>query len=231
MQDATKALLGSHGSSDIEASCYDSDPATFKAGLAVRQSSSVGQLSLTSGQHVGISLGKDLANKAKTVVARLGNDILLRVAEYVVKAQLTFISKQPGVAVSITLTSGATAGSEVVSVVGNDVSIQISNATSTTTQVKAALDGNTAAAALMEAVIASGQGATAVSTFTKANLDQTATVVKGAAVRVSSTTGVAVPSGGILTGSFYASTPLDGVDPETGSVVCKVAKIDMAGGL
>ena len=71
---------------------------------------------------------------------------------------LTFTADSWGIAdISIEYTTGGTAGSEVVSVVGHAISVQIESGVSTATQVKAAIDGSTPAAALVDVVI-SGTG-------------------------------------------------------------------------
>ncbi len=77
--DPTKLLLGTTGSSDRPGtSVYDSDPTTFKAGLACRLASDAA-LTLTKGsnQWVGISLGKSLSDIKKTCVLRAGSDVPL----------------------------------------------------------------------------------------------------------------------------------------------------------
>lgn len=238
MYDATKVLLESHGSSDLVASCYASDPATYKAGLAVRQSATANQLSLTSGVIVGISLGRDLSNIAKTTVAREGNDIPLKLAEYLVKAQLTFVSKQPNVPIAIEFVAGATAGSEIATLTGDAsagylISLSMDNVTtkSTTTQCKTALDANADVLALIETQIASGQGATEVSAFAEDDIDTLSQPVVGAKVRVSALTGLAIPSGGTLTKWVYVSGALSAIDPITNAVLCQAARVDMRGGL
>ena len=69
-------------------------------------------------------------------------------------------TNQSGNLVNIAYTTGGTAGSEVVTVIGNAISIQIETAVSTATQVKAAFDGSAAALALATVAI-SGTGSTA----------------------------------------------------------------------
>lgn len=73
MHDPTKVLLGTTQSSAKEVQNYNSDPATYKAGLAVRLAST-GLLGVAknSGRLVGISLGKSLSDAKKTSVARDG---------------------------------------------------------------------------------------------------------------------------------------------------------------
>jgi len=234
--DATKALLGVVFSSDREITNEPSDPASFPAGRAVRRKTD-GTLSLASGDGplIGVSLGVSLSDTKKTAVCRIGNLVPIQIAAYLVKAQLTFVSKVAA-PVAIELVTGGTAGSEEVTVTGDAdagylISVEIESTVSTTTQVKAALDGAAAALALIETQIASGQGATAVTAFAEDDIDTLAQPVIGAAVRVSNVTGIAIPTGGSLTGAFYASGALDGISYVDGSAAYKVALIDMAGGL
>ena len=78
MHNASKVLLGATLSSAKDISVFNSDPATYLAGLAVRQSSTADVLSLTSGFKVGISLGKSLSDHKKTSVLRSGLGVPLR---------------------------------------------------------------------------------------------------------------------------------------------------------
>lgn len=80
MHDASKVLLGANLSSAKEISVFNSDPATFIAGLAVRQSSTFDALSLTSGFKLGISLGKSLSDHKKTAVLRTGESVPVKLA-------------------------------------------------------------------------------------------------------------------------------------------------------
>lgn len=85
---------------------------------------------------------------------------------------LTFAAATSGTVgngITVTYTTGATAGSEVVSVVGNAITVQIQNGTSTATQIKAALDGSTPAAALITTTI-SGTGSNAQKTVNGATM-------------------------------------------------------------
>lgn len=77
-------------------------------------------------------------------------------AATLVKQDLTFTAVTPGSQgnnISIDYTPGGTAGAEVVTVVGTAISVQIDDSVSTATQVKAALDGFPAAAALIATAI------------------------------------------------------------------------------
>lgn len=101
----------------------------------------------------------------------LSGGVSAAAATHVVQ-DLTFTAASTGTsgnAVSVTYTSGATAGSEVVSVNGNAISIQIANGTSTATQIKAAFDAAAAATALASCTI-SGTGATAQKTVNGASM-------------------------------------------------------------
>lgn len=73
---------------------------------------------------------------------------------------------QSGNSITIAYTAGATAGSEVVTVTGNAISVQIATGVSTGTQVKAAVDASIAAAALVNVTGASGTAQTAPVTAT-----------------------------------------------------------------
>lgn len=76
---------------------------------------------------------------------------------------LTFSAVSAGSAgnsISITYTAGATAGSEMVTVVGSDISVQIEDTVSTATQVKDAIDNDVSASALVSVAI-SGTGSNA----------------------------------------------------------------------
>ena len=91
-----------------------------------------------------------------------------------VKANLTFVSKIAGFEgndISIEFLNTATAGSEVVTVVGKKISVAMQGGTSTATQLKTAIDNSAAAAALISVSIASGQGATAQAAFAEDNLE------------------------------------------------------------
>lgn len=73
---------------------------------------------------------------------------------------LTFQAQKvgtPGNSISIHKTSGATAGSEVITVVGNAITIQIADGVSTAAQIKAKMDASAAALALVNTII-SGVG-------------------------------------------------------------------------
>ena len=94
------------------------------------------------------------------------------VASSVVIQDLTYTCDQVGVDgdnISIEYTSGGTAGSEVVSVAGVAISVQIENGVSTATQIKAAIEGTIAAAALVNVTI-SGVGSNTQVTVAATNL-------------------------------------------------------------
>lgn len=66
---------------------------------------------------------------------------------------ITYTEKQLGSLITITYTNGATAGSEVVTVVDRAITIQIQSGTSTATQVLAAFNASSAAKAIATAAI------------------------------------------------------------------------------
>lgn len=234
MHDPTKMLMGATQSSDKEASIYASDPASFPAGRAVRLNSS-GALSLASGdgQLIGVSLGKSLSDVTKTSVCRAGHRVPLELAAYLVHDDLTLV-KKVNAAVSVEFLDTETAGSETVTVTGDAdegylISVGMDAGTSTATQIKAALDGEAAALALIETVI-TGTAGDPQSALAEDVIETLGQPVVGAAVRVSNVTGKAVPTGvGALTGAQYVSGALTGVAEDASEI--NVALIDMGGGL
>lgn len=90
----------------------------------------------------------------------------------VVIQDLTYTAALPGTAydaVTIAYTAGGTAGSEVVTVLGTAISVQIDSGVSTATQVKAAIDGSLSALALVSVAI-SGTAGNAQVTVAATNL-------------------------------------------------------------
>lgn len=87
-----------------------------------------------------------------------GYDFLITSKYFSVIQDITYTSTNANRGfISITYTGGGTAGSEVVTVSGLNISIQIENGVSTATQIKAAFDGSSSAVALAAATI-SGVG-------------------------------------------------------------------------
>lgn len=132
--DTSKVLLGSGCSSAKEVSVYNSDPATYYAGLAVRQGASEGVLSVLKsvGMLCGISLGKSLSDHKKTNVARTGE---------LIPARLT-LKRATGV-VTITSYANLVSGTDdVLSVAGVDFTAQAGAATPGDATFRAAT-GNT----------------------------------------------------------------------------------------
>lgn len=235
MHDAMKVLLGATQSSDKDVTTENADPASFPAGLAVRRTTTEGSLSLSSGQLIGVSLGKSLSDHKKTAVCRTGNRVPLQLPgwAYLVKDELTF-HKKVKTPVSIEFVDGGTAGEEAVTVTteneGEDdeyklISLSMDDGTSTATQCKAALDADEEAAALIDTVI-SGTAGNGQDDFAEDAIDTEPVI--GAPVRVT-TTGKAIYAGGTLTGACYASNVLTGIAEDASEI--PVAVIDMGGGL
>lgn len=67
---------------------------------------------------------------------------------------LSFVADVKGVSgITVELASGGTAGSEVVTVVGTDIEVQIESGVSTAAQIKTAIDASVAAAALVNVTV------------------------------------------------------------------------------
>lgn len=106
--DPTKVLLGNVQTSSKEITEHAGSPATFLAGLAVRQSSS--GLSLSSGRWLGVSLGKNLSDSTNTVaIARDGLKVPILLEAKPARGTVT-ISNYANLVVSAgdTVTVGAT---------------------------------------------------------------------------------------------------------------------------
>lgn len=101
-----------------------------------------------------------------TNVATLAFTVPASTAATLVKGGVTYTAvatNNTGNLISVAYTAGATAGSEVVTVVGNAISVQIETGVSTITQVRTAVNAAAPAAAL---VTATGTSGTAVVTAT-----------------------------------------------------------------
>lgn len=96
----------------------------------------------------------------KNLVGLHGSASLVQPVLGAVTAQgVTYTAKALGVAgngITITLTDGATAGSEVVTVNGNAIEVEIETGVTTQTQLKSAIDGDGSASALVSVAVASG---------------------------------------------------------------------------
>lgn len=169
--DTSKVLMGAALYSGKDVSVFDSDPATFLAGLAVRQSSTVNQLSLTSGQWVGISLGKSLSNTKKTAVARDGYKVPM----------LASLKRSTGV---ITITSYAnllTTTPDSITVGATVFAAQAGAATPGTATFRAATDNNTTATSLATQINAHATASTLVYAVASSATVTLYAVVEGAA--------------------------------------------------
>lgn len=79
MQDSTKVVLGSVGSSIKDVSCHNVDPATFLAGLCVSLGSDgLPSLLASAGMRIGVSRGASLSDHKKTDVVRAGLRVPVR---------------------------------------------------------------------------------------------------------------------------------------------------------
>jgi hypothetical protein len=238
--DPEKVLLGSTGSSDKVATCESGDPSTFKAGLAVRRSST-GALSLTSGQLIGVSLGRSLSDTSKTSVCRSGNWVPVQLTDEGVEASLvvgdlTFTAKQKGANgndITIALVNENGDAEANVTVDGLDIEIGIEDGVTTAQTIKDAIEANEEANALVSVEIAEGQASAGQDVASEDSLedgeDSFPYASIGAQVEVSATTGKAV-SDGAATGAKFISEAIKGVDPITKEEI-DVALVDMGGGL
>lgn len=226
-------VMGSHGSTDLSST---EELGAIAPGLVAHKKSDGTVTVLSSdGQAIGVSLGETLdGDTTKCAVARSGNLIPVQLTPEATRiGNVDFIPKVDGVSVEIT--DGATAGAEVVTVVGKKITIQIEAATTTATQLAVAVMASVPALTLLtSAVIQSGQGSTAqAAPVAETPVPIAAYAVPGAAFKFSATTGKAT-SGGTTSGAIFAQPP-SGDTVKIGRMLDKsevfCAYIDMPGGL
>jgi hypothetical protein len=244
--DANKVLLGSTGSNIKDISFEPGDPAVCKAGLAVKRGSDgVIALGGAAGSFLGVSLGGSLSDTEKCAVLRTGKKVPLRLQDdnvfaSLVKAELTFTAKTLrgtlGHDISITFVDQG-AGAVTVSVDGLSIEVGMDDTSetgSTAAQIKAAIEANAEAHALIEVEISEGDEDVVQDDFAEDNLengvDAFSWVEVGAAVEVDADTGEACEDDE-ATGGVYASGVLEAVNPTTGAFECYAAYVDMVGGL
>lgn len=208
MHDATVALMGVPLSSPRDVAIYDSDPATFLAGLAVRQSSTVKVLTLakSGGSWAGVSLGRSLSDHKKTSVAIDGLGVPM----------LASLKRATGI---ITISSYA----NLVS--GTDDAITIAG-TAFTAQAGAATPGD----ATFQAV--TNNNTTAVSLAAQVNAHATVSLVVYAVVTSSGVVtlySVVDGVGSTGTGNDIAVTYTDN-DTNVGAVLSGLSGGKMSGG-
>ncbi len=238
MPNASQVLLGSVGSSDVTVTCEPADPASFPAGVAVRQKSDGGLLITANGTAslIGVSRGPDLSATKQTSVARTGNFIPLLVDDVratMTLAELTFNAHEFGAAgngITVTLADETTDGSAVIATDPDsptDIIINIQAGVTTAQQIADAVTADYVTAALIEVVIADGEEATAQNDDDGTLADGADVAAKGAVVQLDDTTGYGVVSG-TATGAVYLSGVLRGLYTDGTEVPC--AYVAMPGG-
>ncbi len=245
MQDATKVLLGSTGSSAKEASDLSADPATFPAGTAVRLKSD-GTISVTKahGLLLGVSLGKSLSDHKKLSVVRTGESVPIKITDLSAFAQvqigdILFKAVTVGEAgndLSVILSDDVTDGSaEVTDVTAGVITISIQDGVTTADDIAAAVLASPEASALIVAIVDDGEGSTAEDAATSTPLtdgrDLGDFCTIGTKVYIDDVTGLANDSDETVTVSdaIYVSGPLTGVNEDSSTTPC--ALVDMPGGL
>jgi hypothetical protein len=109
----------------------------------------------------GIELEADVAGSAGNLININFIDWIPPVAAVRIYGDITYTADTagtPGNMISIEYTAGGTAGAEVVSVVGNAISVQIESGVSTATQVEGAVNASIPAAALVNLAITGSPG-------------------------------------------------------------------------
>lgn len=203
MHSTSKALLGFAKGGVPLCSDFNSDPATYLAGLVVRQSSTRDVLSLTSGFKIGVSQGRSLSSSKRTTVLRKGEGVCIR----------AHLKRSTGV---ITISSYA----NLVS--GTDDSITV-GATVFTAQAGAATPGD----ATFQA--ATSNAATAISLAAQINAHATASTLVYAVVTSSGVVTLYAIVEGVGTGHDVAVAYTDN-DTNVGAVLSGLSGGKLTGG-
>lgn len=244
MHDPTKVLMGATGSSAKDSSMHSANPATYKAGLAVRLKNN-GDISLlkSDGSWLGVSLGRSLSDTSKIAVARTGSEIPLLASDdsefaSLQKDHLLFTAVlvgSDGNDIQITLANTATAGAETVDVTALSIVVGIESGVSTCQQIVDAIEADAEASALITVAIDEGEAASAQAAFTIDNLeggvDLGSYITVGAKVYINDTTGLADvnDSGRTISDAVYVSGLLSGIQED--GTIANVVLVDMSGGL
>lgn len=261
MHNASQVLLGStrQGGSGFAkvVSSHSDSPATFKAGLAVRMSST-GALSLSSGFLMGVSLGKSLSDTTRTAVCRKSGGVPLRILKYygtvtissyanlvdsgddeIVVAGVTFVAQTGAATPGDATFRAATSNNATASSLATQINAHATAGAKVYAQAASAVvhlvcieDNPTEAPTLTYSD--EGTSTVGASVSGSGTLSTTA-VTRGTPVYMHSTLGKAVASthtSAVATNAVYAqdSAYLEGLDPDGGSSVA-VAMIDMEGGI
>ena len=234
---ASVVLLGGKGSNIVDISNESGDPATFKAGLAVRRATT-GALQLADdavAPLIGVSIGPSLDETKKTAVARTGNYIPIRLkndAAAVKIGDITYTSKRfgsAGNAITITLADTETGDVAEVTVDGTDITVAIEAGVTTAQTIVDAIEASTEANALVSCVIDGGDEDATQSGATETALTGGSDfAVPGAAVKIDDTTGEASVDGD-TTAATYLSGTLTGIDAADGTET-QAAYISLPGG-
>ncbi len=248
MHDASKVLMGSTGSSAKDISTHAADPATFPAGVAVRfKNSSTVPLSvaLADGKWAGISLGKSLSDHKKTSVVRTGELVPMKITDFseyasVQVGDILFKAVTKGISgndLSVILSDDVSdASAEVTDITAGAITISIEDGATTADDIAAAIAANAEAAALIQAIVDSGQGAVGQDADTEQALidgrDAGDWIVIGEKVYIDDVTGLANDSGEAdvtISDAIYMSAVLTGVNEDSSEVYAVL--VDMPGGL
>lgn len=252
---ASKVLLGSTLSSARVITAHDGDPASYKAGLAIRQKSD-GTLSLLSsdGSLMGVSAGRSLSAHKKTAIIRKGLLVPLRATfptgTVTISSYANLVS---GTADTITIGATVFTAQAGAATLGTATFQAASSNNATATSLAAQINAHATAGALVYAEAAAavvhlrskvgGAAGLLALVYTDNNAAVGASVsgatladlvpVKGASVYLNDTTGEATysssPEAVVSQAVYSVGGTFTGVD-EDGSTFL-VCKIDMPAGL
>lgn len=161
-------------------------------------------LNVANSQHASIQVNATVNSSAKTAACAIAAVGTLGGVTYTAVVNAAGSNGAAGNSITVAYTAGGTAGAEVVTVVGNAISVQIQSGVSTITQVRTAVNASGAAAAL---VTATGTSATTVTTVTATAISAMTTPTTGVDSKfniVNNT--ITISSHGLYTGSVIQAT-------------------------
>ena len=154
--DATKVLMGATRTTSKEVTRHAGDPATYLAGLAVRQGASALSLLSSAGRWLGISLGRNLSDVANSVaIARdgLGVPVLLEASPARGTVEVTsYANLVSGTDDSITVGATVFTAQAGAATPGQTTFQAVTDNATTATSLAAQINAHATAGALVRAV-------------------------------------------------------------------------------
>lgn len=232
MHDPTLVLLGSRLSSIIEITEENGSPFAFRAGHAVCLTPH-DQLSFGyETPLIGITMGPGLKDCEKTSVARVGNEVPLKLKDrlaLIVVGSLIFVAAKAGESgnlISVEIVDLLVNDTAEVVVVDQSILIMIKGGVTSAQTIYKAVTESIAASGLVNVSVEAGEESTpqdaADETFLVGGSNYNPFI--GEVVKIDPDTGLASPTG-IPTASYFQSERKNGVYPDRTSFPCGLVSL------